>query len=29
MKLEVIVVPVADVDRAKSFYEGPGLAHGC
>jgi catechol 2,3-dioxygenase-like lactoylglutathione lyase family enzyme len=24
MKLEVVVVPVADVDRAKSFYEGLG-----
>jgi hypothetical protein len=22
MKLEVIVIPVADVDRAKRFYEG-------
>ena len=24
MKLEVITVPVADVDRAKAFYEGLG-----
>ncbi|MET7354079.1 VOC family protein [Streptomyces mirabilis] len=24
MKLEVVVVPVANVDRAKSFYEGLG-----
>jgi catechol 2,3-dioxygenase-like lactoylglutathione lyase family enzyme len=24
MKLEVVVVPVSDVDRAKSFYEGLG-----
>src|SRR4051794_22392541 len=24
MRLEVVVVPVADVDRAKSFYEGLG-----
>jgi catechol 2,3-dioxygenase-like lactoylglutathione lyase family enzyme len=24
MKLEVIVIPVADVDRAKAFYEGLG-----
>src|SRR4051794_18672011 len=24
MKLEVIVIPVADVDRAKSFYNGLG-----
>lgn len=24
MKLEVIVIPVADVDRAKSFYAGLG-----
>src|SRR6201997_226031 len=24
MKLEVIVIPVADVDRAKRFYEGLG-----
>ena len=24
MKLEVVVVPVADVDRAKRFYEAPG-----
>jgi catechol 2,3-dioxygenase-like lactoylglutathione lyase family enzyme len=24
MKLEVVVVPVADVDRAKDFYQGLG-----
>ncbi len=24
MKLEVVVVPVADVDRARSFYESLG-----
>jgi catechol 2,3-dioxygenase-like lactoylglutathione lyase family enzyme len=24
MRLEVVVVPVADADRAKSFYEGMG-----
>ena len=24
MQLEVVVVPVTDVDRAKSFYEGLG-----
>jgi predicted enzyme related to lactoylglutathione lyase len=24
MKLEVIIIPVSDVDRAKSFYEGLG-----
>lgn len=24
MKLEVVVVPVADVDRAKAFYTGLG-----
>ena len=24
MKLEVVVVPVSDVDRAKGFYEGLG-----
>ena len=24
MRLEVVVVPVADVDRAKAFYQGPG-----
>jgi catechol 2,3-dioxygenase-like lactoylglutathione lyase family enzyme len=34
LKLEVVVIPVADVDRAKSFYEGLGwrvdadFAHG-
>ena len=26
MKLEVVVVPVSDVDRAKHFYAGAGLA---
>ena len=25
MKLEVVVIPVADVDRAKSFYGEPRL----
>jgi len=25
MKLEVVVVPVSDVDRAKAFYEKPGF----
>jgi catechol 2,3-dioxygenase-like lactoylglutathione lyase family enzyme len=25
MKLEVVVVPVSDVDRAKSFYQGLGF----
>jgi catechol 2,3-dioxygenase-like lactoylglutathione lyase family enzyme len=25
MKLEVVVVPVSDVDRAKAFYEGLGF----
>ena len=24
MKLEVVVIPVADVDRAKAFYQGLG-----
>ena len=24
MKLEVIIIPVSDVDRAKQFYEGLG-----
>ncbi len=24
MKLEVVVIPVSDVDRAKQFYEGLG-----
>ena len=24
MRLEVVVVPVSDVDRAKAFYEGLG-----
>ena len=28
MKLEVVVVPVSDVDRAKAFYEAPRLADG-
>jgi catechol 2,3-dioxygenase-like lactoylglutathione lyase family enzyme len=23
-RLEVVVVPISDVDRAKRFYEGPG-----
>ena len=33
MKLEVVVIPVSDVDRAKEFYAklgwrvGPGFAH--
>ena len=26
LKLEVIVIPVSDVDRAKRFYDGPRLA---
>ena len=26
MKLEVVVIPVSDVDRAKSFYGNLGLA---
>ena len=26
-KLEVVIIPVSDVDRAKKFYEG--LAAGC
>ena len=26
LKLEVVVIPVSDVDRAKRFYAGPGLA---
>ena len=25
MKLEVLVIPVADVDRAKAFYEKAGF----
>ena len=29
MKLEVVLLPVADVDRAKQFYAGPGLAARC
>ena len=28
MKLEVVVVPVSDVDRAKAFYEAAGVAAG-
>jgi catechol 2,3-dioxygenase-like lactoylglutathione lyase family enzyme len=27
LKLEVVVLPVADVDRAKAFYEGLGFRH--
>jgi catechol 2,3-dioxygenase-like lactoylglutathione lyase family enzyme len=26
-KLEVVVIPVADVERAKRFYEGAGALH--
>ncbi len=26
MKLEVVVVPVSDVDRAKAFYGGPATS---
>ncbi len=26
MKLEAVVIPVSDVDRAKEFYGGPRLA---
>ena len=26
MKLEVVVIPVSDVDCAKHFYGGPGMA---
>ena len=26
LKLEVVVIPVSDVDRAKRFYEEPGVA---
>ena len=26
MKLEVVVIPVSDVDRAKDFYANIGLA---
>ena len=29
MKLEVVVLPVSDVDRAKEFYAGVGVAVGC
>jgi catechol 2,3-dioxygenase-like lactoylglutathione lyase family enzyme len=29
MKLEVLVLPVSDVDQAKGFYETLGLATGC
>ena len=25
MKLEIVVIPVSDVDRAKAFYGEPGL----
>jgi catechol 2,3-dioxygenase-like lactoylglutathione lyase family enzyme len=28
MKLEVVVVPVSDVDRAKRFYETLGVPPG-
>ena len=28
LKLEVVVIPVADVDRSRRFYEGPGVAAG-
>ena len=28
MKLEVVVVPVSDVDRAKDFYAVAGVAPG-
>ena len=28
MKLEVVVLPVSDVDRAKGFYEGLGWRSG-
>jgi catechol 2,3-dioxygenase-like lactoylglutathione lyase family enzyme len=30
MKLELVIIPVSDVDRAKAFYEKPGFrrAHG-
>jgi hypothetical protein len=24
LKLEVVIIPVSDVDRAKRFYESPG-----
>ena len=27
-KLEVVVIPVSDVDRAKRFYERLGMAPG-
>ena len=29
MKLEVVVIPVSDVDRAKSFYGSLGLEARC
>ncbi len=29
MKLEVVVIPVSDVDRAKRFYGDLGLATRC
>jgi catechol 2,3-dioxygenase-like lactoylglutathione lyase family enzyme len=28
MKLEVVVIPVSDVDRAKDFYDSLGWRHG-
>ena len=28
LKLEVVVIPVSDVDRAKRFYERLGVAAG-
>ena len=27
-KLEVVILPVSDVERAKRFYERPGVAPG-
>ena len=29
MKLEVVVIPVSDVDRAKEFYAAPRLEARC
>ena len=29
IKLEIVVIPVSDVDRAKAFYAKPRLAAGC
>jgi hypothetical protein len=29
LKLEVVMLPAADVHRAKSFYEAPWLPVGC